>query len=164
MQKLLSKFKNSYIRLFILLISSLCLGFMLTYMPKETPFWIIQAVGGIYFLEAISYIMDIHLKIQKYKLQILLDEETRWDKNKPKKLQTEHLVYMSDDMYLPIHYKGYKVEQPYYSGDGNLSVNELQKLCNQFTEYTHQQAVIKQNCMKHIFELKFGVEFPQNEA
>lgn len=159
MQKLISKFKNSYIRLFVLLISSLCLGFMLTYMPKETPNWIIQTVGVVYFLEAISYIMDIHLKIQKHKLQILLDEESRWNKNKHKKLETEHLVYMSDEMYLPIHYKGYKVERPYYSCDGNLSVNELQKLCNQFKEYTHQQAVIKQNCMKHIVKLKFGVEF-----
>jgi hypothetical protein len=79
-------------------------------------------------------------------------------------MTSEQQVYLTDDMYLPIHYKGYKVEEPYYSGDGNLSVNELQKLCNQFKEYTHQQAVIKQNCMKHIVELKFGVAFPQNDA
>jgi hypothetical protein len=159
MQKLLSKFNNSSIRLFMLLISSLCLGFTLTSMPKETPTWIIQAIGVIYFLEAISYAMDIHLKIVSNKLKY---KQALWDKHFPpkrKELKTEHLVYMSDDMYLPIHYKGYKAEQPYYSGEGNLSVNELQKLCNQFTEYTHQQAVIKQNCMKHIVELKFGVEF-----
>ena len=75
-------------------------------------------------------------------------------------LKQEHMVYMSDDMYLPIHYKGIKVEQPFYSGDGNHSVKELEAICNQFKEYVHQQQVIKQNCMKHIVELKFGVEFP----
>lgn len=78
------------------------------------------------------------------------------------KLQTEHLVYMSDDMYLPIHYKWIKVEQPFYSGDGNHSVAQLEAICKQFQEYVHQQAVIKQNCMKHIVELKFGIEFPKD--
>jgi hypothetical protein len=76
-------------------------------------------------------------------------------------LKEEHMVYMSDDMYLPIHYKGMKVEQPFYSGDGNHSVAQLEKICRQFQEYVHQQQVIKQNCMKHIVELKFGVEFPK---
>jgi hypothetical protein len=75
------------------------------------------------------------------------------------KLKEEHMVYMSDDMYLPIHYKGIKVEQPFYPGDGNLTIYQLEKLCRQFQEYVHQQQVIKQNCMKHIIELKFGVEF-----
>jgi hypothetical protein len=74
-------------------------------------------------------------------------------------LKEEHMVYMTDDMYLPIHYKGMKVEQSFYWGDGNHSVAELEKICRQFQEYTHQQQVIKQNCMKHIVELKFGVEF-----
>jgi len=74
-------------------------------------------------------------------------------------LKEEHMVYMTDDMYLPIHYKGMKVEQPFYSGNGNHSVFELEKICGQFQEYLHQQQVIKQNCMKHIVELKFGVEF-----
>ena len=73
------------------------------------------------------------------------------------KLTSEHMVYMSDDMYLPIQYKGVVVKQPYYSGDGNHSVAELERICREFQEYTHQQAVIKQNCMKHIVELKFGV-------
>jgi len=85
MQKLISKFKNSYIRLFILLISSLCLGFMLTTMPKETPFWIIQIVGVVYFLEAISYIMDIHTKIMKNKIAYLdsqINEKLNPIKNK----------------------------------------------------------------------------------
>jgi hypothetical protein len=63
---------------------------------------------------------------------------------------------MSDDMYLPIHYKGIKVEQPFYKGDGQHSVNQLQSLCNQFSEYIHQQHIIKQNCMKHIVDLKFN--------
>jgi hypothetical protein len=71
-------------------------------------------------------------------------------------LTDEMMVYMSDDMYLPIHYKGIKVEQPFYKGDGQHSVNQLQSLCNQFSEYIHQQQIIKQNCMKHIVDLKFN--------
>lgn len=73
-------------------------------------------------------------------------------------LKDEHMVYMSDDMYLPISYRGMKVEQPFYSGDGNHSVKELEKICRQFSDYLHQQQIIKQNCMKHIVELKFGIE------
>lgn len=69
--------------------------------------------------------------------------------------------YLSDDMYLPIHYRGIKVEQPFYSGDGNHSVSELQEICKQFKEYCHQQAVIKHNCMKHLVEIKYGVEFKE---
>ena len=66
---------------------------------------------------------------------------------------------MTDEMYLPIHYKGIIVEQPFYSGDGNHSVKELESICRQFQEYVHQQNVIKRKCMQHIVELKFGVEF-----
>lgn len=77
------------------------------------------------------------------------------------KLKEEHLVYMSDDMYLPIHYKGYKVDEPFYKGDGQHSVKELEEICKKFTEYVHQQKVIKQNCMKHIIELKFDVKLPE---
>lgn len=79
-------------------------------------------------------------------------------------LKTEHLVYMSDEMYTPIHYKGMIVEQPFFEGKGNHSVAQLEAICEQFKEYVHQQQIIKQNCMKHIVELKFGVEFSQNEA
>ncbi len=76
-------------------------------------------------------------------------------------LTKAQMQYLSDDMYLPIHYKGMKVEQPFYSGDGNHSVAQLEAICRQFQEYCHQQAVIKQNCMKHIVELKNGVEFKE---
>lgn len=68
----------------------------------------------------------------------------------------EQKQYLTDDMYLPIHYKGMKVEQPFFQGKGQLSVKELEDLCEQFQEYVHQQQVIKQNCMKHIVELKFN--------
>lgn len=77
-------------------------------------------------------------------------------------LKSEHLVYLSDEMYTPISYKGMIVEQPFFSGNGNHSVSELESICNQFKEYCHQQAVIKQNCMRHIIELKFGVDFQEN--
>ena len=79
-------------------------------------------------------------------------------------LKTEHLVYMSDEMYTPIHYKGMIVKQPFFKGKGNHSVAELEAICEQFKEYVHQQQIIKQNCMKHIVELKFGVEFIQADV
>lgn len=75
------------------------------------------------------------------------------------KITEEQSTYLTDDMYLPIHYKGIKVEQPFYSGDGNCSVRQLEALCKHYKEYAHQQQIIKQKCMQHIVELKFGVEF-----
>lgn len=80
-----------------------------------------------------------------------------------KPFKGEYSLYMTDDMYLPILYKGIKIEQPFYPGDGELSVLSLEDLCNKYKEYVHQQSVIKQNCMKHIVKLKFGYEFPPNE-
>ena len=74
-----------------------------------------------------------------------------------RQMTDEMLLYMSDDMWLPIHYKGIKVEQPYYSGEGNHSVAELEKICNQFKEYIHQQQIIKQNIMKAFVNLKFDL-------
>ena len=74
-------------------------------------------------------------------------------------ISDEQMQYMSDDMYLPIMYKGVLVQQPFYSGDGTHSIRELQEICNQFKEFCHQQAVIKQNVMKHLVELKFNVKF-----
>jgi hypothetical protein len=74
-------------------------------------------------------------------------------------LEEKHLVFMSDEMYTPIHYKEMIVQQPFFEGKGNHSVTQLEALCEQFKEYVHQQAIIKQNCMKHIVNLKFGVEF-----
>jgi hypothetical protein len=71
----------------------------------------------------------------------------------------EHLVYMSDEMYNPIHYKGMIVRQPNFEGKGNHSVAQLEAICEQYKDYAHQQSIIKDNCMKHIVELKFGVEF-----
>jgi hypothetical protein len=79
-------------------------------------------------------------------------------------LKTEHLVYMSDEMYTPIHYKGMIIQQPFFEGKGIHSVKKLEEICEQLYEYIHQQQIIKQNCMKHIIELKFDVEFPPNES
>jgi len=76
-------------------------------------------------------------------------------------ISSEQLVFMSDEMYTPIHYKGMVVEQPFYSGDGNHSVAELEKICNQYKEYCHQQAVIKERCMKAVMNLKFNIPYEQ---
>jgi hypothetical protein len=67
------------------------------------------------------------------------------------------LVYMTDDMYTPIHYKSGLEKEPFYKGKWNHSVAELEAICEQYKEYAHQQAIIKQNCMTHIVELKFGI-------
>ena len=45
-------------------------------------------------------------------------------------LKTEHLVYMSDEMYTPIHYKGMIVQQPFFEGKGNHSVTQLEAICD----------------------------------
>ena len=79
------------------------------------------------------------------------------------KLKEECLVFMDDAMYTPIHYKGIIVKEPIFVGKGNHSVAKLEEICEQFKEYCHQQAIIKQNCMKQIVELKFGVEFSESE-
>lgn len=79
------------------------------------------------------------------------------------KLKEEHLPFLDDSMYTPIHYKGIIVKQPFFEGKGNHSVAQLEHICEQFMEYCHQQAVIKQNCMKRVVELKFGVEFPEQD-
>jgi hypothetical protein len=47
-------------------------------------------------------------------------------------LKTEHLVYMADEMYTPIHYKGMMVEQPFFEGKGNHSVKQLEDICEQY--------------------------------
>jgi len=50
-------------------------------------------------------------------------------------LKTEHLVYMDDDMYLPIWYKkSNKANEPFFEGRGNHSVSELEDVCEKFKE------------------------------
>ena len=57
----------------------------------------------------------------------------------------------SDKYILPDHY--IPIEQPYYKGDGQHSVSELQKICKDFAEYCHQQAIIKNELIKEIKSL-----------
>ena len=54
----------------------------------------------------------------------------------------------SDKFLLPDHYT--PIEQPFYKGDGAHNVKELQQLCNDFKEYCHQQALIKQRLIQDI--------------
>lgn len=54
----------------------------------------------------------------------------------------------SDKFILPDHY--IPVEQPFYPGDGNLSLKQLEPLCKQFSEYCHQQAIIKSKLIEEI--------------
>jgi len=76
--------------------------------------------------------------------------------NTVKELTEEMSVYRLDEMYTPISYQGKQIMQPHFNGRGNHSVKELEDICEQFQEYVHQQQIIKQNCMKHVIELKFG--------
>jgi hypothetical protein len=55
----------------------------------------------------------------------------------------------SDKFLLPDHYTTVQ-PQPFYRGEGMHSVKELEKLCKDFQEYAHQQAVIKQRLIKEI--------------
>ena len=55
---------------------------------------------------------------------------------------------VSDKYILPELYM--VVKQPHYKGDGEHSIKELQDLCKWFTEYCHQQALIKQELIKTI--------------
>ena len=51
---------------------------------------------------------------------------------------------LSDRALLPKSYRKLE-EQPYFKGKGEHSVMELEKICEQFKEYCHQQQIIKQN-------------------
>ena len=73
-----------------------------------------------------------------------------------KNSHNEETVYLSDEFYLPIQYKGMIVKEPFFEGRGNHSVAQLENICEQYKEYCHQQAVIKQNCKRRIIDLKFG--------
>ena len=51
---------------------------------------------------------------------------------------------------LPSQYQSMVMTQPYYKGDGAHSVKELQKLLNQYQEYSHQQALVKQGLIREV--------------
>lgn len=65
-------------------------------------------------------------------------------------------IYFNDETYLPISYQGQLITQPFFKGDGEHSVKELEEICKQFKQYVHQQKIIKQNCQKIIVDLKFN--------
>jgi len=46
----------------------------------------------------------------------------------------EELIYLSDDMYAPIHYKSILLKEPHFKGRGNHSVRQLEELCENFKE------------------------------
>lgn len=71
-------------------------------------------------------------------------------------LTQQQQQYLTDEMYTPIYYKGKTYDKPYYKGNGNHSVAELEAICRQYEDFCHQQSIIKQSCMKHVVELKFG--------
>lgn len=58
----------------------------------------------------------------------------------------------SDEAILPPHYK-YQ-PQPFYRGDGEMNVPELEAMLREFKEYAHQQAIIKQNLIERINKLE----------
>lgn len=53
-----------------------------------------------------------------------------------------------DKALLPTHYN--YVSEPFFRGKGCHNVNELEKLLEQYKEYAHQQALIKQQLLHHI--------------
>lgn len=70
-------------------------------------------------------------------------------------LNTEQLQKLGmnpdfDKSILPEQYQ--YVHEPYYKGDGELGVKSMQMLINSYKEYVHQQAIIKQELLKHILK------------
>ena len=65
----------------------------------------------------------------------------------------DYSPYLSDDIYLPEQYKTIVAKEPYFQGNGNHYITQLETICGQYKEYTHQQAVIKRNCKSKIVEL-----------
>lgn len=63
---------------------------------------------------------------------------------------------MKRNKYLPKHYN--EVSIPYFEGRGNLSVKQLEDLSEEFKEYTHQQAIIKQNMELELEKIKSGLK------
>ena len=54
----------------------------------------------------------------------------------------------SDVNLLPSHYD--YVEEPHYEGRGNHNVAQLENLCRNYRERSHQQAIIKQKLISRI--------------
>lgn len=54
----------------------------------------------------------------------------------------------SDMLIMPKQY--IYTPEPFYKGDGEHSIKELQLLLNQYKEYSHQQAIIKQRLIEFI--------------
>ena len=80
MEKFILKFKSSYIGLIILLLGALYLGFILIATPREVPILMLQCIGLLYFMEAITYGMDICIKILRNKLNKYLKEVDELEK------------------------------------------------------------------------------------
>lgn len=68
-----------------------------------------------------------------------------------KKFQGLGMNINSDKYILPDDYT--PIAQPHYKGGGQHSVFELEELCEDFAEYCHQQAIIKQELIKEIQSL-----------
>lgn len=60
-----------------------------------------------------------------------------------------------DREYLPKHYT--LVERPFFQGNGHHTVRDLENICIKFTEYTHQQSIIKEALRNENAELIKGV-------
>ncbi len=67
MENFLSKLLNSYVMLFIMLISCLVIGYTLAITPKQTPITAIQLIGVYFFVKGIDYIVDILIKTTQKK-------------------------------------------------------------------------------------------------
>ena len=48
------------------------------------------------------------------------------------------------------------MQQPFYKGDGNHSIAELQKLCNDFKEYCYQKQLKIQELEKELHQQRFN--------
>lgn len=67
-----------------------------------------------------------------------------------------------DKTLLPEHYT--YVEAPFFTGEGNHNVPELEAICKQYKEHTHQQQIIKQELLKYLEEsMSLKIDENRNE-
>ena len=62
---MIEKFKNGYIRLIILSIGSIIVGFQMVINPDKINDWFISVLGVLWILDGISYGCDMWIKYLK---------------------------------------------------------------------------------------------------
>ena len=80
-------------------------------------------------------------------------------------LNEEHLVFLSDEMYTPIHYKGMIIKQPLFEGKGHQSVAQLEAICEQTSKEPTRLSFYVKYCDEFTEDLlKYLMEWSQKNT